>query len=310
MGAGLAGLTAAQTITAAGYTVAVLEKSRAVGGRMATKHLDGAYYDQGAQRFRARSADFQEAVEEWRRSGVVRTWFEEKRIGQQEPVERLIGSNGMRGIAEHLAKGMDVRLATHVGSVTAEDGGIVAETDSGPVTGAAAIVTAPLPQMLEIVDLSEDGDLHREMSSIVYNACLTVMAQLRDTRQIGSGYLEPSSPSIAWIGDNQHKGVSRIPAVTIHSTPRFAATHLESDTNEWLPLLVAETEERLQTHVTSASGHRWRYADPQTTLGTSFALVAGSAPIVLAGEAFVSPRVEGAYLSGLAAARAVLEQLS
>jgi renalase len=41
VGAGLAGLICAQKLQRAGYQVAVLEKSRGLGGRLATRRVDG-----------------------------------------------------------------------------------------------------------------------------------------------------------------------------------------------------------------------------------------------------------------------------
>ncbi|MEU1282067.1 NAD(P)/FAD-dependent oxidoreductase [Streptomyces sp. NPDC005805] len=49
VGAGLAGLSAAHRLTAAGVTVRVLEAAPVVGGRMSTEHLDGFHLDRGGQ---------------------------------------------------------------------------------------------------------------------------------------------------------------------------------------------------------------------------------------------------------------------
>ena len=49
VGAGLAGLACARTLTAAGLDVAVLEASDGVGGRVRTDHVDGYLLDRGFQ---------------------------------------------------------------------------------------------------------------------------------------------------------------------------------------------------------------------------------------------------------------------
>ncbi|NIR36133.1 MAG: FAD-dependent oxidoreductase, partial [Actinobacteria bacterium] len=48
IGAGMAGLTAARLLTDRGADVLVVDKGRAVGGRMATRRVGDAAFDHGA----------------------------------------------------------------------------------------------------------------------------------------------------------------------------------------------------------------------------------------------------------------------
>ncbi len=50
----------------------------------------------------------------------------------------------------------------------------------------------------------------------------------------------------------------------------------------------------------------WRYSKPIRVDERRCAIVSKTPPLVLAGDAFAGPRVEGAALSGWAAAKAVL----
>lgn len=54
--------------------------------------------------------------------------------------------------------------------------------------------------------------------------------------------------------------------------------------------------------------HAWRYARPTVLHDTPCLLVRAPRRLVFAGDAFVAPRVEGAALSGLAAADALLQE--
>ena len=54
IGTGLAGLSAAQALHAAGLPVELFDKSRGSGGRMASKRSDAGSLDLGAQYFTAR----------------------------------------------------------------------------------------------------------------------------------------------------------------------------------------------------------------------------------------------------------------
>ena len=72
VGAGLAGLMAAQSCVQAGHNVIVFDKGRSVGGRLATRRIDSAVLDHGAQFFTVRDAAFQIHVDTWFSAGVVR----------------------------------------------------------------------------------------------------------------------------------------------------------------------------------------------------------------------------------------------
>ena len=49
IGAGMAGLAAARALILAGHRVIIYEKSKGLGGRMATRYLEGCTFDHGAQ---------------------------------------------------------------------------------------------------------------------------------------------------------------------------------------------------------------------------------------------------------------------
>jgi len=51
VGAGMAGITCARTLQQAGHQVTVFEKSRGLGGRMATRDSAFGSFDHGAQYF-------------------------------------------------------------------------------------------------------------------------------------------------------------------------------------------------------------------------------------------------------------------
>ena len=58
--------------------------------------------------------------------------------------------------------------------------------------------------------------------------------------------------------------------------------------------------------VLASSVQRWRYADPVTCWPDKYVTWGETPRIVLAGEAFDGPRVEGGFLSGRAATEALL----
>jgi len=74
VGAGISGLLAAKALKEKGWTVTVLEKSRGVGGRMATRRVGRNKFDHGAQFFTVRGERFAGLVEDWLSAGVATQW--------------------------------------------------------------------------------------------------------------------------------------------------------------------------------------------------------------------------------------------
>ena len=62
IGAGIAGITCARTLVQAGHEVTVFEKSRGVGGRMATRSTAFGTFDHGTQYFTVRDPRFEQAL--------------------------------------------------------------------------------------------------------------------------------------------------------------------------------------------------------------------------------------------------------
>ncbi|MCX7232259.1 MAG: FAD-dependent oxidoreductase, partial [Burkholderiales bacterium] len=62
IGAGMAGIACARTLVQAGHTVQLFEKSRGVGGRMATRSSLFGSFDHGAQYFTQRDPRFTQAL--------------------------------------------------------------------------------------------------------------------------------------------------------------------------------------------------------------------------------------------------------
>jgi predicted NAD/FAD-dependent oxidoreductase len=315
VGAGMAGLTAAGVMQSAGLHPVVLDKGRAVGGRMASRRVGDARFDHGAQHFSVRSPEFTDIVAGWKRDGIARVWFSApSRTRPDHAVEgRHVGAGGMREIPEHLARNLDVRMAARVDRLEIEGRRIVAFSNGTPVAdGAGAVVTPPLPQTLALLDASGIGltaEVRRELDAVGYDACLAVLARLADPARLPDGHTAPAEGPIAWIADNQDKGTSPVPAATIHSTAEYAAAHLDEEPAQWTDDLTVAAAAHLRSPIVEALGHRWRYAMPRSPLDSGWVEADTPVPVLLGGEAFAGARIEGAFLSGLMVGREAIDRL-
>lgn len=318
IGAGLAGLTAARTLQTQGYSVLVLDKGRGVGGRMATRRKDDARFDHGAQFFTVRSARFAEHIADWLDHGVVTEWSRgfatAEMVDRDDGYRRYRGVRGMTDIAKYLAEGLDVRLEQRVIYLEAQDQRWHVQTESGDhFYGYSLILTPPVPQSLTL--LADSGielpkSTHTTLQSLEYHACIALMAVLEQPSQIPfPGGLQLNTEPIHWIGDNQAKGISPIPSVTIHAAPQFSRQHWDAD-NDWLArTLFGEAARWVGTEMVSYDIHKWRYSQPIQVYAEKYLYLDNPAPLIFAGDIFGGARIEGAFLSGLSAAEYLISQM-
>ena len=316
IGAGIAGLLAARELSHAGAAVVVVDKGRGVGGRMATRRSDGAVFDHGAQFLTARSVDFRSEVALWEAAGVATPWFTGRLgsdgVDDSDDLVRHRGVPAMTGIAKHLATGLDVRRSALVTSVRRVDQRWQVEiADDDPIVADAVVVTAPAPQTIAMFDPSALDPHDRErLEQIEYDPSIAVLAVLDGSAGLTApGARRLSGGPVAWFADNQAKGVSDLPSLTVHATPE-ASRALWDDDDDVVVARLLDGLELGGANVRSSHVHRWRYARPAVSLPEPCLLLRGAAPCAIAGDGFgAGGRIETAALSGLAAAAAVAGQL-
>lgn len=307
IGAGMAGLTAARLIAAGGHDVTVLDKGRRSGGRMATKQLSGgASADHGAQFFTVRSEAFAAVVEGWLADGTVHEWC--RGFSSQDGHPRFAVANGMAELAAHQSVGLDVRPSVHVdavrsaGSQWAVSWPATQWGAAGLIEADVVVLTPPGPQAAALV-ASEVT-----IPELTYEPMISLLVALGDAPSIPSpgGVQLDDDPAWSWIGDNMAKGASSFPAVTLHTRADVAATRWDEDTEMLTADLVHAAEPWMRgVEIMDVRLHRWRYATPLDPQPDP-CLVKADGRLVFAGDAFGGPRIEGAFLSGRAAAIAVV----
>ena len=334
IGAGIAGLAAATSLAAAGRKVVVLEKSRGVGGRMATRRIGEAVCDHGAQHFAVKGRAFGSMVAAAEAAGVLTAWcrlFPTAATASGPVVEpldeaghaRWRGVTGMTALPKHLAAELPlaVRTQTRVATIGIDGPLVRMQFDNGDeLAAAAAIVTAPVPQAIELFTAGglkppqADVAGWEQLADITYDPCFSLMLVLdRPSLLPPPGGLEVESGPIAWIADNQQKGISPVPSLTVQARGDFSRDHFDSDPAEVTRLLTEAVAAWIDgdstTVVLESSLQRWKFAFPVQPLKQPMVAVSHSPPVVCCGDAFGGGRVEAAASSGLAVAR-WLERLS
>jgi renalase len=306
IGAGLAGLSAASVLQDQGWDVVLIDKGRKPGGRMATRQFAGNAVDYGAQFFTVRDAGFAEEVAVWERAGLVAPWFE---TGGHV---RYRGVQGMNSIPAHLAARFDVRSGVRVESLRASNGAWLVTTDtSESLETSAVILTPPVPQSLALsapFEAELDPGTAGILRWIAYDPCLSLVVALDGPSAIanpGYAYLDGD---LSWAADNSSKFRRDEPSrVTLHASPAFSRAHWDAAPEAIANQMITAARDLLRANVTEWHFHRWRYSAPVSVDPKRCLMSRTPAPIVYAGDAFGGPRIEGAWLSGQAAALALIE---
>jgi predicted NAD/FAD-dependent oxidoreductase len=123
----------------------------------------------------------------------------------------------------------------------------------------------------------------------------------------GGVQLDPADPDavFGFVADNQRKGISRVPAVTLHATWAWSAERWDVPDGDLVDQLVTGASDWFDpTSIVSTAVRRWRFAAPADPWPEP-CWIDDEHRVVVAGDLFAGPKVEGAHDSGIAAAEAV-----
>ena len=323
IGAGISGLMAASVLVAAGRRVTLIDKGRSVGGRLATRRIGAGRADHGAQFFTVRAPEFGAWVEHWREAGLVYTWahgWSDGSLAATAPDShpRYAVQGGMNRLAKHLAaqveaQGAAILTDVRITAVAPQDEGWQLAYDDGRLfTAAAVLMTAPAPQTLALLDAGATpltGDDRASLERIRYAPSLCGLYVVEGEVHLPApGAVQRPDADFAWIADNRRKGISPdATVITVHANGDWSAAHYDAPDAElseaferalrpWLASDAWIAEEQIK---------RWRYAAPTVLYPERLLRITAHAPLLVGGDAFGAPRVEGAALSGLAMGQAV-----
>jgi renalase len=320
VGAGLAGLMAATRLQAAGHKVLVLDKGRGVGGRLATRRIGPGRADHGAQFFTVREPAFAALVSGWEAQGLVYVWSEGWSDGsttvKADGHPRYAVRAGMTALAKQLARSLTVQTGVQVTALTAVKQGWQLRDKAGQTYHSQALIlTPPVPQSLALLDAGgvvlNTAD-RTALEAITYAPCLCGLFWVEGTVTLPhpGAVQKEETAALAWLADNRRKGISpEAQLLTLHAGLSFSHRHYDGPAEVVLPLLQQELAPYLAANTTihEAQLKRWRYARPLTLYPERCLRATGLPPLLFAGDAFNGPRVEGAALSGLAAAELMME---
>lgn len=318
IGAGISGLTCARTLADHGFPVTIFEKSRGVGGRMATRRTDdGFQFDHGAQYFTARDNRFKRYVNSWMEDGIIKPWrgrivvLENGEItGEKSGTDRFVAVPRMNAICKHLASDLDIQLETRICPLERNANTWRLRDDQGKSLGHfdVAVVSAPAAQTAELLDAAPKLAAHAKQCDM--HGCWAVMLAFPNRLDLDfvGGFVHDSP--LSWIARNSSKPNRNEDHETwvLHASAEWTHDHLDESAEYVEELLCAEFWKAVGLPPTKTNyriAHRWRYAIPTEPLSDS-CLFDAEMQVAGCGDWCAGPRVEGAFLSGAASAGRVM----
>ncbi|MGA0163605.1 MAG: NAD(P)/FAD-dependent oxidoreductase [Bdellovibrionota bacterium] len=305
VGAGISGCLAAKKLSESDHKVLVIEKSRGPGGRMSSRRVDSPHgqwrFDHGAQFFTARDSRFQKLIEA---SLVCKPWHDQiphRAYEEAKTSKRWIGLHGMNSLAKEWAESLPIHTEERVIRVQAQSFGWELFTDrESSYKTKHLVLSCPIPQCVEL--LKAQMKLPDEMLEFSYDACWTILFGAYEEFRLNSPYAfwcDPSS-GVDWVCDNQKKGISNLPALSVQLTADKSKEFINSSSEAVIQLAKDQLREFLPPSMAYEAAHRWLYATPKGELSEAGFYTANQpAPVSIIGDAFYGGRVEGAVLSAL-----------
>ena len=317
IGAGISGLAAARTLADHGFDVTIFDKGRGVGGRMSTRRTEGGFsFDHGAQYFSAGDERFRRYVEAWNETGLVARWtgrvveLMNGKIRERRSSDRYVGIPGMNAICKHLARGLKIKCGTPIQSV--ERGGRW-RLISGHHEGKFDYVVSAIPPLQAQVLFGRYSSLMAGIASTPFSQCWAGMFAFSEPLGFPADGALAVDSSIAWIARNSSKPSreSSEDCWVVHATTDWTREHLEAEPKNVAALLLRElfqvtgTSEQQPLYM---NAHRWRYSIPTKPLKIG-CLTDLNQQLIVCGDWCLGNRVEAAFLSGIAAAGAVMRSV-
>jgi predicted NAD/FAD-dependent oxidoreductase len=331
VGAGMAGLSCARELARSGASVKLIEKSKGVGGRCATRRVRGQPVDHGIGFYHGSDPDLFDALRESDEAGLIEGW-PHRLEGEGHPCQprafrenewRCALAGGVNIFPKSLAAGLDIERNSRVEAVRLSGNEIELHSSESPARKSPALVVA-LPALQARQLLADTGDEPSLISArallemVGSSSCLTLLAgypQKAAAPEWDICYPETSRAIQLAINDSAKRNEPRELVVVYQALPSWSKSNLDKPSDRWVPALLEEAGNLFGGWAAEpdwSEGHVWRYA--RADHGSEFVSpvlfdLEGGARLGLAGEAFGrGGGVQAAWSSGRRLARRLIQE--
>jgi predicted NAD/FAD-dependent oxidoreductase len=314
IGAGVAGSVCANILKDGGYNPIVIEKSKRVGGRLATRRTElGLGFDHGAQFFTFHSERFQVLRDKSLSIKAIGSWHP-KLIGDSagQNTDWFVGQPDMNALVKPLMKNIQVNFASEASSVVREGKKwrIRTLTDEIGTLFENVIFTVPAPQIKYLLPF--ENELVNEISEVEIAPCWTLLLAFERSLNLDFEVWKSDVGDITWVALNSSKPfrTKNEECWVVHAGPEWSKNNLERDNEQIINGLQGELRTIFGESFSNAffaASHRWRYARTMRPLMKPY-LCKTDKSLFIGGDWCLGSRVENAYESGFMIAKSFIEK--
>lgn len=324
IGAGISGLIAGKKLAQAGHDVTVIEKNRALGGRLATFKKDGQIFDYGVSSVISSDPTFESFIQLLKKKNILKQWsrdfalFDGKQLHEVNPNRPqhsyYVSEEGISSIAHHLSRWVDVKSEEKAGGLTyigadrsKKRPWMINMTDISVFECDAVILATSAPEAYGILQTAQDETparrIIRHIDEIQYHPCFSLMASYEKEHIPSWKGIECEDHTLKWIGNESSKLSSPSQtSIVIRSSASFARKYAYANPDEITKLLLERASgisESWLIHPEWTRLHRWKYYEAVNPMEDYFMeLEMEEAPLALIGDYMSGNSIQSAFLSG------------
>lgn len=262
VGAGIAGLSCADALRAAGHQPTLFDKSRGAGGRMSTRRAQTPRgeiaFDHGATHFTARSLEFRSIVDQWHAQGLAAPW----------PVagaDAWVGTPAMNTPVRALANRHDILWSSPVTALTRDGRGWWVHIEAnrhGPYD--AMVIAIPAEQAAPLLSL-HDFDMARAAMSVRSHPSWSAMYLFERRVDALPDFIRGAGPISCAVRNSAKPARGPGETWVVQANWAWSEAHLTLDKARICDLLLGALGEAAGTEMPEAlhaDAHRWLFSQP------------------------------------------------
>lgn len=307
IGTGMAGISCAKSLRAAGKKVTLFDKSAGPGGRVSSRLFEYWSADHGAQYFTAKEQFFRVVADSWLSQGFIKPWLgkivsykKNQFVNVDNSGQRYVGVPDMSSLAKFLIADMPVQFSKTICKIEkVGDVWNLFSKEQGRIRESFDLIVLAIPSK-QAANLIPNGlaNLQKICANTRMLPCWTLIAyqDSKITLPFDGAFMDDSP--FAWIARNNSKPSRSIyESWTAQATPEWSDEYVNHNNYEVEPLLVSAFEKITGQSCRLYQSHLWRYARVENPRNESYILNKEN-QIGICGDWLLNSTVEGAWTSG------------